>query len=43
MLPKREKQLRANHAPYMTKQLRKAIMKRSELATKYNKNKSEEI
>ena len=34
--------VRANHAPYMTKALRKAIMKRSELESKYFKNRSEE-
>ena len=33
--------MRANHAPYMTKTLRKAIMRRSQLQTKYFKNKSE--
>ena len=36
--PVKEKFLRANHAPYMTKALRKAIMKRSELKSKYFKN-----
>ena len=34
--------LRANHVPYMTKALRKAIMKRSELESKYVKNKTSE-
>ena len=34
--------LRANHVPYMTKALRKAIMKRSELESKYVKNKTNE-
>ena len=36
--PVKQKTIRANHAPYMTKALRKAIMKRSELRTKYYKN-----
>ena len=39
--PLRKKFLRANHAPYMTKTLRKAIMRRSQLQTKYFKNKSQ--
>ena len=34
--------LRANHVPYMTKRLRKAIMKRSELENKYLKNRTNE-
>ena len=34
------KLLRANHDPYMTMTLRKAIMKRSELKSKYVKNKT---
>ena len=33
--PVRKKLVRANQVPYMTKALRKAIMKRSELETKY--------
>ena len=33
--------VRANHVPYMTKTLRKAIMRRSQLQTKYFKNKSQ--
>ena len=37
-VPVKKKYLRANHAPYMTKALRKAIMKRSELKMKYFKN-----
>ena len=37
--PLKVKKIRANHAPYMTKALRKAIMKRSELETKYHKSK----
>ena len=40
--PIKKKQLRANHVPYMTKALRKAIMKRSELESKYVKNKTNE-
>ena len=35
--PLKKKTLRANDAPYMTKNLRKAMMKRTELASKYNK------
>ena len=38
--PLKKKVLRANHAPYMTKALRKAIMRRSQLQTKYYKKKS---
>ena len=38
-----KKLLRANHVPYMTKALRKAIMKRSELENKYVKNKTNEF
>ena len=34
--------LRANHVPYMTKALRKAIMKTSKLKSKYVKNKTNE-
>ena len=37
--PLRKKFLRANHAPYITKTLRKAIMRRSQLETKYLKTK----
>ena len=33
--PLRKKLLRANHAPYITKTLRKVIMRRSQLETKY--------
>ena len=36
----RKKFLRANHAPYITKTLRKAIMRRSQLETKYLKTKT---
>ena len=35
--PVKKKKLRANETPYMTKALRKAIMKRSELETKFRK------
>ena len=35
--PLKKKIVRANHSPYMTKCLRKAIMKRSELESKYFK------
>ena len=38
--PLKKKTLRANDAPYMTKTLRKAMMKRTELANKYNKSKN---
>ena len=37
--PFKKKIIRANHAPYMTKSLRKAIMRRSQLLTKYYKSK----
>ena len=40
--PIKRKFLRANHVPYLTKTLRKAIMKRSELENKYVKNKTNE-
>ena len=40
--PIKRKLLRANHAPYMTKALRKALMKRSKLESKYVKNKTNE-
>ena len=39
--PLREKFLRANHAPYIGKTLRKAIMRRSQLETKYLKTKTQ--
>ena len=34
----KKKTIRGNNAPYMTKTLRKAIMRRSELQTKYFNN-----
>ena len=40
--PLKKKFIRANHAPYMTKILKKAMMKRHELATKYYKTKKDE-
>ena len=40
--PVKKKSIRANHAPYMTKALRKAIMRRSQLENKYQKNRTEE-
>ena len=40
--PLKKKILRANHKPYVTKEMRKAIMKRSELVTKYRKNPTDE-
>ena len=36
-----KKVFRANHAPYITKTLRKAIMRRSQLETKYLKTKTQ--
>ena len=39
--PPKKKVFRANHKPYMTKKLRKAIMKRSALENKYYREKSE--
>ena len=38
--PIKKKVLRANHKNYMTKDLRKAIMKRSELETKFCRTKN---
>ena len=38
-VPIKKKVVRANHMPYMTKQLRKAIMRRSALENKYYKSK----
>ena len=40
--PYRSKKIRANHVPYMTKNLKKAIMKRSQLKTKYFKTNTAE-
>ena len=40
--PLKTKVVRANHAPYMNRTLRKAIMKRSELERKYLKNRTNE-
>ena len=40
--PLKKKTLRANQAPYMTKTLRKAIMRRSALENLYHKNKTPE-
>ena len=40
--PMKKKLVRANHAPYVTKTLRKAIMKRSNLETVYRKKKTEQ-
>ena len=40
--PRKKKILRANHAPYVTKLMRKAIMKRSNLQMKYFKLKTPE-
>ena len=38
--PLKKKLIRANQVPYMTKTLRKAIMRRSQLETKYHKTKT---
>ena len=38
--PVKQKTLRANNAPYMTKALRKAMMESTELATKYHKTRN---
>ena len=40
--PIKKKLVRANHVPYMTKALRKGIMKRSELESNYVKNNTNE-
>ena len=40
--PKKQKYIRANHSPFVTKELRKAIMKRSNLRNTYLNVKSEE-
>ena len=39
--PLRKKFISANHAPYITKTLRKAIIHRSQLETKYCKTKTQ--
>ena len=39
--PLKKKIVRGNHAPFITKDLRKAIYKRSRLKSKYIKNPSE--
>ena len=41
--PPKTKVFRANHKPYMTKKLRKAIMRRSALENKYYRDKSAEL
>ena len=38
--PLKKKVVRANHAPYLTKKMRKAIMRRTQLQNKYFKNKT---
>ena len=40
--PLKKKILRANHKQYVTKAIRKAMMKRSELVTKYRENPTDE-
>ena len=40
--PLKKKILRANHVPYVTKVLRKVMMRRSDLESKYVKNKTSE-
>ena len=39
--PLKKKLLRTNHAPYITKTLRRAVMRRSQLETKYLKSKTQ--
>jgi exonuclease III len=39
--PLKKKMIRGNHAPYFNRNIRKAIMKRNELHTKFNKSHSE--
>ena len=39
--PLKKKTIRGNHAPYFNRNIRKAIMKRNELHTKFNKSHSE--
>ena len=39
--PMKQKTLRANEAPYMSKALRKAMMRRTQLANKFHKSNSE--
>ena len=38
--PLKKKKIRANHKPYVTKQLRKAMMRRSYLENKFHKDRS---
>ena len=40
--PCKKKYVRANDGPFMTKELRKAIMKRTRLKNRFNKNKTNE-
>ena len=40
--PLKQKTLRANNKPYVTKNMRKAIMRRSELATRVRANPTDE-
>ena len=40
--PFKKKTIRGNHAPYMNRQLRKAMMKRNELQTRYHRTKSDQ-
>ena len=42
MPPLKTKKVRGNHAPFMNKELRKAIMNRSRLKNKWNNYKSRE-
>ena len=42
-VPVKNKTVRANHAPYMTKALRSAIMRRSNLERKFVKTRDPEI
>ena len=41
--PYKKKLIRANHKPYVTKKLRKAIMRRSRLENRFHKNRTAEI
>ena len=41
-VPSKTKVVRANHAPYMNRTLRKAVMKRTELERKHLKNRTNE-
>ena len=40
--PYKKKLIRANHKPYVTKKLRKAILRRSRLENRFHKNRTAE-